>query len=114
MGQSSLAEAQPTFIDVLKRLPCVEHVQALELLRDGEVIATVKNEKGSSGALAVLIYICRKHGAINRAAANEGLDLFCEHTAHAQANPGRHKNIDRLLEIIENNTVLHFNIVEKD
>ena len=29
-----------------------------------------------------------------------GLEIFAEHTADARANPGKHPNIDRLLEVI--------------
>ena len=41
-----------------------------------------------------------QHGAINGAAAEQGLEIFAEHTADARTNPGKHPNIDRLLEVI--------------
>lgn len=51
-------------------------------------------------ALAVYAALAARHGSINVAAAQEGLDIFAEHTAHARAHPGSHPNIDRLLAII--------------
>ena len=44
--------------------------------------------------------LAAKHGVINAAAAEEGLQIFAEHTDDAKARPGAHPNIDRLLEVI--------------
>jgi hypothetical protein len=35
-----------------------------------------------------------------REAARKGLELYSEHTADAQANPGKHLNIDRLVTLL--------------
>jgi hypothetical protein len=45
--------------------------------------------------------LAAKHGGIDVAAAQEGIELFAEHTADARAHPGNHPNIDRLFEVIE-------------
>jgi hypothetical protein len=94
-------EQAMTFADNLKQLPAVTHLAALQLLNAaGDVVATLENKPGQSGALAVYAALAARHGSINVAAAQEGLDLFAEHTAHARAHPGSHPNIDRLLAII--------------
>lgn len=89
------------FADNLKQLPSVSHLAALQLLdAAGGVVATLENKPGQSGALAVYAALAARHGSINAAAAQEGLDLFAEHTASARAHPGSHPNIDRLLAVI--------------
>jgi hypothetical protein len=89
------------FADNLKQLPAVSHLAALQLLNAaGDVVATLENKPGQSGALAVYAALAARHGSIDGAAAQEGLDLFAEHTAHARTHPGSHPNIDRLLAII--------------
>ena len=89
------------FADNLKQLPAVSHLVALQLLdAAGGVVATLENKPGQSGALAVYAALAARHGSINAAAAQEGLDLFAEHTASARVHPGSHPNIDRLLAVI--------------
>ena len=89
------------FADNLKQLPAVSHLAALQLLdATGGVVATLENKPGQSGALAVYAALAARHGSINAVAAQDGLDLFAEHTASARAHPGSHPNIDRLLAVI--------------
>jgi hypothetical protein len=90
------------FADKLKELPSVAHLAALELLdAHGQVSATIENKPGQAGSLAVYAALAGKHGSINAAAAQEGLDIYAEHTADARAHPGKHPNIDRLIKVIE-------------
>lgn len=90
------------FADNLKQLPAVSHLAALQLIDASEQVnATIENKPGQAGSLAVYAALAAKHGSINAAAAREGLDIYAEHTADAQANPGKHPNIDRLIQIIE-------------
>ena len=89
------------FADKLKQLPAVNHLAALQLLdAAGNVVATIENKPGQSGALAVYADLAARHGSINVAAAQEGLDIFAEHTASARAHAGSHPNIDRLLAVV--------------
>lgn len=90
-----------TFADNLKQLPPVNHLAALQL-RDaaGVVVATIENKPGKTGSLAVYAALAAKHGSINVAAAEEGLEMFAEHTVDARAHPGKHPNIDRLRAVI--------------
>lgn len=95
------------FADNLKTLPPVAHLAALELLdASGAVVARIENKPGQAGSLAVYAALAAKHGAINAAAAQEGLDLYAEHTADAQANPGKHPNIDRLSDLVRTGQAL--------
>lgn len=96
-----------SFADNLKSLPPITHLAALELLDPtGQIVALIENKPGKSGSLAVYAALAARHGRIDAAAAREGLDLFAEHTTDARANPGKHPNIDRLLELIETGRVL--------
>ncbi|WP_294638808.1 DUF2322 family protein [uncultured Aquabacterium sp.] len=89
------------FADNLKQLPPVAHLAALELIdAAGQVAARIENKPGQAGSLAVYAALAAKHGSINVAAAEEGLEIYAEHTADSRANPGKHPNIDRLLAVI--------------
>jgi hypothetical protein len=90
------------FADQLKLLPAVSHLAALQLIDTlGTTAATIENKPGQAGSLAVYAALASKHGSINATAAQEGLDIYAEHTADARANPGKHPNIDRLIQVIE-------------
>jgi len=101
------------FADNLKQLPAVTHLAALQLLNAaGEVVATIENQPGKAGSLAVYSALAAQHGSINVAAAQQGLTIFAEHTADARAHPGHHPNIDRLLEIIASGEALSVKLIE--
>ena len=90
-----------TFAEHLRQLPPVTHLAALELIdANGQVVANIENKPGKAGSLAVYHALAAKHGGINRAAAEEGLVLFAEHTEAARQHPGSHPNIDRLFDIV--------------
>jgi len=90
-----------TFADNLRQLPSVTHLSELQLIdTSGQVVASIENKPGKAGSLAVYNALVAKHGSINVAAAEEGLQLFAEHTASAREHPGSHPNIDRLFEVI--------------
>lgn len=90
-----------TFAENLRQLPAIAHLAALHL-RDaqGQIAATIENKPGKAGSLAVYAALAAKHGRIDAVAAQEGLELFAEHTADARSHPGSHPNIDRLLAVI--------------
>jgi hypothetical protein len=89
------------FADNLRQLPSVAHLKALDLIDASEqVVATIENKPGQAGSLALYAALAAKHGAITPAAAQEGLDLYAEHTLDATNHPGKHPNIDRLIGII--------------
>lgn len=90
------------FNDNLKSLPGVSHLASIELLNeDGLAVALIENKPGQTGSLTVYNHLAQTYGLINKAAANKGLELYAEHTEDARANPGKHPNIDRLLQVVE-------------
>jgi len=90
------------FVDLLATLESADHLQRLELADADGNIERIENKPGTQGSLKVYHHLWKKHGAINAAAAKEGLALYAEHTEDAQNNPGKHPNIDRLFEVLEN------------
>jgi hypothetical protein len=90
-----------SFADQLAQLPKVAHLAALQLIdASGQVQATIENKPGQAGSLAVYAALAAKHGGIDVAAAEEGLAIYSEHTADARAFPGKHPNIDRLIQVV--------------
>ena len=95
------------FSDNLKQLPSAAHLASLQLIdAQGAVVATSENKPGQAGSRAVYAALAERHGRINAAAAQEGLDIYAEHTADARTNPGKHPNIDRLLNVVGQSLVL--------
>jgi hypothetical protein len=92
-----------SFSENLKQLPRISHLAALQLLdaEDGSLVATVENQPGQTGSLAVYNHLAQYFGVINAEAAKKGLELYAEHTADARAHPGKHPNIDRLIKLLE-------------
>jgi hypothetical protein len=89
------------FAEILATLESADHLQRLELADADGNIERIENKPGTQGSLKVYHHLWKKHGAINSAAAKEGLALYAEHTEDAQNNPGKHPNIDRLFEVLE-------------
>jgi len=89
-----------TFADNLKQLPKVSHLAAIQLLDGEAVIATIEHKPGQIGSLAIYNHLGQIYGAITVEAAKKGLELFAEHTEDARANPHKHPNIDRLLNMV--------------
>jgi hypothetical protein len=90
------------FADNLKQLPSAAHLQALELIdAAGQSVARIENKPGQAGSLQLYAALATRHGSIDVAAAREGVELYAEHTADARLHPGKHPNIDRLLQVIE-------------
>lgn len=89
------------FAENLAQLPAADDLSKLELIdSSGNAFAIIENKPGSQGSLRLYRYLAEKWGSINPAAAEEGLAIYAEHTDDAHLNPGKHPNIDRLLEII--------------
>jgi len=89
-----------SFAENLKKLPGISHLAALNLLdADGNVVATIENKAGSQGSLAVYNHLAQTYGSINGEAARKGLEIFAEHAEDERANPGKHPNIARLLQV---------------
>ncbi len=94
---------QPTasFKDNLQLLPSVEGLASINLIDPaGVIIATIENQPGKQGSLAVYQYLQQCFDVLDTHAATHALEIFAEHTADAKNRPGAHPNVDRLLDII--------------
>jgi hypothetical protein len=94
-----------TFAEILPTLPPVDGISRIELVpqNSSEPAAVIENKPGQAGSLRVYHALLQRHGRIDADAAEEGLRLYAEHTIDARAHPGKHPNIDRLLQVIEQN-----------
>lgn len=97
------ATIQPgaTFKDNLAHMPSIDGLLRIDLLdAQGTPVAGIENAPGKQGSLAVYHYLAQRHDLLDATAAQDGLDLFAEHTEDARKRPGAHPNIDRLLAIV--------------
>ncbi|TXI91819.1 MAG: DUF2322 family protein [Burkholderiaceae bacterium] len=104
------------FSEVLASLPSIDHIAAIELFSAEDTntpVARIENKPGSAGSVRVYHALIAEFGAINVAAAEKGLTLYAEHTADAVAFPGKHPNIDRLLEVKEKGFSLVAKIIKQ-
>jgi hypothetical protein len=108
----TMIQPAATFSDNLQQLPPVDGVQRIDLLDgEGAVVASIENQAGKQGSLAVYHYLHQAFGTVDAKAADHGLDLFAEHTADARNRPGAHPNIDRLLAIVAGSAPLRIEVV---
>lgn len=104
-----------TFSENLQQLPPIDGVARIDLVdADGAISATIENQPGKQGSLAVYQYLAQSFGRLDVAAAEHGLLVFGEHTADARNRPGAHPNIDRLLAIVAGGAPLDIRIVAGD
>jgi hypothetical protein len=100
------------FKDVLLDLDDADDVQRIELFHeDGEPAGVIHNRPGSAGSVKVFNHLYKTFGSISVDAAVEGLSLYAEHTADAEDRPGKHPNIDRLFNVIENKAPLTVKVI---
>lgn len=104
----------PSFKENLALLPGIDGLERIELIGStGEIVASIPNEPGKQGSLALYHYLGLCFGRIDRTAAEHGLLVFGEHTADAQRRPGAHPNIDRLLEIVAGSGALNLHVIAR-
>ena len=89
-----------SFADNLKVLP--EASGSRLRLHDAQGVAcgVIENAPGTAGSFRLYAYLAQQHGGITPEAAEEGIVLYAEHSEDARHYPGKHPNIDRLLECI--------------
>ena len=105
---------QPTasFKENLQLLPSFEGLARIDLIDPaGTIVASIENQPGKQGSLAVYQYLQQNFDAVDADAAAHGLAVFGEHTADAKNRPGAHPNIDRLLEIVGGATPLSIRLL---
>jgi hypothetical protein len=101
-----------TFKDNLRQLPPIDGVRRIDLV-DGNsaVVASIENQPGKQGSLAVYQYLQQCFGTLDAKAAEHGLAVFAEHTADARGRPGAHPNVDLLLAVAAGGPPLNIEIV---
>ncbi len=100
------------FSDVLLTLDSIDDVQRIELYHeDGKLAGIIENKPGSQGSVKVFNHLYRMYGGITLDAAVEGLALYAEHTEDAENCPGKHPNVDKLLNVLENEAPLTVKII---
>ncbi|MFC3173810.1 DUF2322 family protein [Novosphingobium bradum] len=100
------------FADNLRLLPPIDGVARIDLIdAGGSVVASIPNQPGKQGSLAVYAYLAQAFGTVDRTAAEHGLAIFAEHTADARARPGAHPNVDLLLAIVAGGPALEIAVV---
>jgi hypothetical protein len=105
-------QASGLFKENLQQLPAIDGVQRIDLIDgNGAVVASIENQPGKQGSLAVYQYLKQVFGDLNAKAAEQGLALFAEHTADARSRPGAHPNIDRLLAILAGGAPLRIDVI---
>lgn len=105
---------QPTasFKKNLQLLPSIEGLARIDLVDPtGVIVASIENQPGKQGSLAVYQYLHQSFRIVDSQAATHALDIFAEHTADAKSRPGAHPNIDRLLDIIGGAAPLSIHLV---
>ena len=96
-----MIEPPPPFAANLALLPPIDSLTHIDLAGPaGQTVATIENQPGKTGSLAVYQYLAQTFDSLDAEAATHGLAVFAEHTADAKARPGAHPNIDRLFAII--------------
>ena len=95
------------FSDILLTLDNTDHVQRIELYHeDGSAAGVIENKPGSQGSVKVFHHLYKMFGGISLDAAVEGLSLYAEHTEDAENCPGKHPNVDKLIDVLENEAPL--------
>lgn len=87
------------FVQRVAQLPSVQHIATIHLFdTQGQAVGQIANQPGQQGSMAVYAALATLYaGQLSPAAAQLGLEWYAEHVANAQAHPGKHPHIDRLL-----------------
>ena len=100
------------FSDILLTLDNADEVKRIELYyENGEPAGAIENKPGSQGSVKVFNHLYKMFGGITLDAAVEGLALYAEHTEDAENCPGKHPNVDRLINVLENEEPLTIKVI---
>ena len=90
----------------------INNIKEIKLFNaNGHEAGNILNKPGSQRSIKLYNHLFLIFGELNKNAAIEGLDLYCEHVEDAKNNPGKHPNIDRLLDIVKKNETLRIEII---
>ncbi len=107
MNDSGRAQFNENMDRLTKAVP---HVALLKLYLDGQLIRTIANVPGQSGALRVCAHFLT-NGALSPKAVASCIEVFAPLVSEAKASPGTHPNIDLLLGLKEHQ-MLQVEVVE--
>ena len=100
------------FSDILLTLDNADEVQRIELYdANGKPAGVIENKPGSQGSVKVYNHLYKMFGDISLDAAVEGLSLYSEHTEDAENCPGKHPNVDRLINVLEEEAPLTMKVI---
>ena len=90
-----------SFQDNLATMPAIDHLSGLDIFdKEDNVVHHIPNAPGKQGSLKLYYALAQEFDSkLDAAAAERGLAWFAEHVADAEANPGKHPNIDLLLHV---------------
>jgi hypothetical protein len=107
-----MIQPNAAFKENLQLLPSIDRLARIDLVNsDGTIVASIENQPGKQGSLAVYQYLHQNFGTIDANAAAHGLVIFAEHTADAKNRPGAHPNIDILLNIVGGGPALEARLI---
>nr|WP_295739092.1 DUF2322 family protein [uncultured Acidocella sp.] len=108
----AMIQPAAAFKSNLAQLPGIEGVKRIELFdAAGALVASIENQPGKQGSLAVYLYLRQLFGMLDAKAAAHGLAVFAEHTEDARQRPGAHPNIDRLLALAQGAAPLRIEVI---
>lgn len=108
----SVIQPGTVFKDNLQQLPPIDGIERIDLVDDGgDVVASIENQPGRQGSVAVYHYLSRAFGTLDANAARHGLAVFAEHTIDARNRPGAHPNVDRLFEVAAGGAALRIQVL---
>ena len=92
------------FKDYLATFPEISHLSGLDVLDNGKVIHSIPAIEGKLGSLKLYNALSALFaGQLTAESAQQGLVWFAEHLEDAKGNPGKHPNIDLLLQVVKEN-----------
>lgn len=100
------------FSDILLTLDDASDIKRIELYyENGEPAGIIENKPGTQGSIKVYNHLFKMFGGITLDAAVEGLALYAEHTEDAENCPGKHPNVDRLINVLEEEEPLTVKVI---
>ena len=89
------------FQDNLAVMPDISRLSGLDVYgENGGILHHIPAAPGKLGSLKLYNALAERFGGILAGeAAEQGLEWFAEYVADAQANPGKHPNIDLLFKV---------------
>lgn len=114
-ARSDFERPAMNFQDHLATFPDIAHLSGLNIEdAAGRVVHHIPAEAGKLGSLKLYYALYQRFGGrLDAEAARQGLLWFAEHTADAQAHPGKHPNVDFLQTVAAQHQVFRLKPLSK-